>query len=109
MRKRGAEEIVDGKPGSAPFIYLTPSSSARTSVSGALTHSMPETIALQFDHLPESGSVIGRPVVVARRFIVRFQRANFRSRRHVAALHLEIYHRCRRVAFAFSGRAYRFA
>jgi len=27
----------------APFIYLTPSSPARTSVSGALTHSMPET------------------------------------------------------------------
>lgn len=48
MRKRGAEGIVRRRwqPGSAPFIYLTPSSSARTSVSGALTHSMPETIAL---------------------------------------------------------------
>lgn len=48
MRKRGSEGIVRRRwqPGSAPFIYLTPSSSARTSVSGALTHSMPETIAL---------------------------------------------------------------
>lgn len=111
MRKRGAEGIVRRRwqPGSVPFIYLTPSSSARTSVSGALTHSMPETIAL-VRSFTRSGSSIIDPVVIARRcFIVRFQRANFRSRWHVAALHLEIYHRCRRVVFAFSGRAYRFA
>jgi hypothetical protein len=35
--------VVEWRGQAAPFIYLTPSSPTRTSVSGALTHSMPET------------------------------------------------------------------
>lgn len=49
-----------------PFIYLTPSSSAGTSVSGALTHSMPGTLKRWFDHLLDRAALSG-PVAAAAR------------------------------------------
>lgn len=93
-----------------PFIYLTPSSSAGTSVSGALTHSMPETI--WFDHLLDRAALSllqrngGRRAALSS---VSSERT-FGFARRVAALHLENeQQKRRRVALAFSGRAYRFA
>jgi len=77
------------------FIYLTPSSSAGTSVSDVLTHSIPETIALARS-FTWSGGIIGACRCCSQRngryaalSSVSSERT-FGFARRVAALHLEI-------------------
>lgn len=84
----------------APFIYLTPSSSTRTSVSDALTHSMPETIALVWS-FTWRGNII-RPVALPLAVTIAHaalssvsSERTFGFAQRVAALHLKIEQRRR--------------